>query len=224
RVNPLVSECTEGGCNDLQAMPVPPAGALAAREAARPGPVAQGAVGAGSGMTAFGFKAGIGTASRLMQIAGQGFTLGALVLANFGAAGDLVLPDGRRRHPRRPAEAESGSVIVVLATDLPLADRQLQRVARRGGAGLARLGAFWGHGSGDICLCFTTADPVAHDPQAFTPQTRLSDAHIDLAFRAAAEATQEAVLNALCAAPAMTGRDGRTYPPLADWLKENPLP
>src|SRR5690606_2167372 len=135
-----------------------------------------------------------------MEIAGQGFTLGALVLANFGAAGDLVLPDGRRPDPRRPAEAESGSVIVILATDLPLADRQLQRVARRGGAGLARLGAFWGHGSGDICLCFTTADPVAHDPQAaFTPQTRLSDTHIDTAFRAAAEATQEAVLNALCA-------------------------
>lgn len=223
-VNPLVCECNDGGINDLQAMAVTPADALAALEAARPGPVEQGAVGAGSGMTAFGFKAGIGTASRLMQIAGQGFTLGALVLANFGAAGDLVLPDGRRRHPRRPAEAESGSVIVVLATDLPLADRQLQRVARRGGAGLARLGAFWGHGSGDICLCFTTADPVAHDPQAFTPQARLSDAHIDTAFRAAAEATQEAVLNALCAAPAMTGRDGRTYPALADWLKENPLP
>lgn len=223
-VNPLVCECNDGGLNDIQAMAVTPADALAAIEAARPGPVEQGAVGAGSGMTAFGFKAGIGTASRRMEIAGQGFTLGALVLANFGAAGDLVLPDGRRPDPRRPAEAESGSVIVILATDLPLADRQLQRVARRGGAGLARLGAFWGHGSGDICLCFTTADPVAHEPQVFTPQARLSDAHIDTAFRAAAEATQEAVLNALCAAPAMTGRDGRRYPALADWLKENPLP
>lgn len=224
-VNPLVCECNDGGINDIQAMAVTPADALAALDAARPGAVEQGAVGAGSGMSAFGFKAGIGTASRRMEIAGQGFTLGALVLANFGAAGDLVLPDGRRPDPRRPAEAESGSVIVILATDLPLADRQLQRVARRGGAGLARLGAFWGHGSGDICLCFTTADPVAHDPQAaFTPQTRLSDTHIDTAFRAAAEATQEAVLNALCAAPAMTGRDGRRYPALADWLKENPLP
>ena len=224
-VNPLVCECNDGGINDLQAMAVTPADALAALEAARSGSVEQGAVGAGSGMTAFGFKAGIGTASRRMDIAGQGFTLGALVLANFGAAGDLILPDGRRPDPRRPAKAESGSVIVILATDLPLADRQLQRVARRGGAGLARLGAFWGHGSGDICLCFTTADPVEHDPQAaFTPQTRLSDTHIDTAFRAAAEATQEAVLNALCAAPAMTGRDGRPYPALADWLKENPLP
>ena len=224
-VNPLVCECNDGGINDIQAMAVTPADALAAIRAARPGPVEQGAAGAGSGMTAFGFKAGIGTASRRMRIGGQDFTLGALVLANFGAAGDLLLPDGRRPDPRRPAAAESGSVIVVLATDLPLADRQLQRVARRGGAGLARLGAYWGHGSGDICLCFTTADPVAHEPEAaFAPQARLSDAHIDTAFRAAAESTQEAVLNALCTAPATAGRDGRIYPALADWLKENPLP
>jgi D-aminopeptidase len=224
-VNPLVCECNDGAVSDIQAMAVTPADAVAALDAARPGPVEQGAVGAGSGMTAFGFKAGIGTASRRLRVAKRDFTLGALVLANFGAAGDLVLPDGRRPDPRAPAVAERGSVIVVLATDLPLGDRQLQRVARRAGAGLARLGAFWGHGSGDIALCFTTADPVEHEPEAaFTPQNRMSDAHIDLAFRAAAEATQEAVLNALCAAPAMTGRDGRHYPALADWLKENPIP
>jgi len=224
-VNPLVCECNDGAISDIQAMAVMPADAVAALDAARPGPVEQGAVGAGSGMTAFGFKAGIGTASRRMRVAKRDFTLGALVLANFGAAGDLVLPDGRRPDPRVPPAAERGSVIVVLATDLPLGDRQLQRVARRGGAGLARLGAFWGHGSGDVSLGFTTADPVEHEPAAaFTPQNRLSDAHIDLAFRAAAEATQEAVLNALCAAPAMAGRDGRLYPALADWLKENPIP
>lgn len=173
-------------------------------------------------MTSFGFKAGIGTASRLLEI-GDGHVLGALVLANFGRAGDLVLPDGRRPDPRGRAEAERGSVIVVLATDLPLGDRQLARVARRAGAGLARLGAFWGHGSGDVALCFTTADPVEHAPAApFAPQRRLSDDLIDIAFRAAAEATQEASLNALCMAPATPGRDGRLFPALADWLKENP--
>ena len=111
-----------------------------------------------------------------------------------------------------------------MATDLPLGDRQLQRVARRGGAGLARLGAFWGHGSGDVVLCFTTADPVEHRPAATVmTQERLSDEHIDLAFRAAAESTQEAVLNALCMAPATPSRSGRPYPALADWLKENPI-
>ncbi|MCJ8054977.1 P1 family peptidase [Shinella curvata] len=224
-VNPLVFECNDGSINDIQALAVTPDDAMAALDAARPGPVEQGAVGAGSGMTAFGFKAGIGTASCIMRIAKRDFTLGTLVLANFGAAGDLVLPDGRRPDPRVPATPERGSVIVIMATDLPLGDRQLQRVARRGGAGLARLGAFWGHGSGDVVLCFTTADPVAHDSvEPITSQQRLSDDHIDLAFRAAAEATQEAVLNALCMAPATLARNGRIYPALADWLKENQTP
>lgn len=223
-VNALVCECNDGGISDIQAMAVTPDDADAALDAARPGRFPQGAVGAGTGMTAFGFKAGIGTSSRLMEIDGEDFTLGALVLANFGPAGQLVLPDGRRPVPDRDSEAEKGSVIVVLATDLPLGDRQLQRVARRAGAGLARLGAFWGNGSGDLAICFTTADPVEHQPQsAFAPLRRLDDARIDLAFRAAAEATQEAVLNALCEAPATQGRDGRFYPSLADWLKENPL-
>lgn len=221
-VNAVVMECNDGGINDIQAMAVTPADAAAALDAAHDGPVEQGAVGAGSGMTAFGFKAGIGTASRRIHIDRRDFALGTLVLANFGAAGDLTLPDGRRPDPRMPAVPERGSVIVVMATDLPLADRQLQRLARRGAAGLARLGAFWGHGSGDICLCFTTADPVEHDPAgAFAPQTRLSDGLIDIAFRAAAETMQEAVLNALCMAPATPARNGRVYPSLSDWLEQH---
>jgi D-aminopeptidase len=221
-VNPLVCECNDGAISDIQALAVTAADACAALEAARGGAVAQGCVGAGAGMTAFGFKAGIGSASRVMEIDEERYTLGALVLANFGAAGDLVLPDGRRPDPRSPAVPERGSVIVVLATDLPLGDRQLQRVVRRAGAGLARLGAFWGHGSGDIALAFTTADPVAHDPEtAFAPQRRLADRFIDLPFRAAAEATQEAVLNSLCQAVATPGRGGRHFPALSDWLQAN---
>ncbi len=222
-VNPLVFECNDGAINDIQAMAVTAADAGAALQDAEGGAVPQGAVGAGAGMTAFGFKAGIGTASRLMRIDGRDYLLGALVLANFGRAGDLVLPDGRRPDPRHATEAERGSVIVVLATDLPLGDRQLRRVARRAGAGLARLGAFWGNGSGDIALCFTTADPVANDqPAAFNPVRHLAEDRIDVPFRAAAEATQEAVLNALCAAPAATGRTGKPFPSLADWLRKNP--
>lgn len=224
-VNPVVFECNDGRINDIQTMAVTPQHAVAAIDTARPGRFEQGSVGAGVGMVAFGFKAGIGTASRLITIDGEAFVLGALVLANFGAAGQLLLPDGRRPLPGSAPEAEKGSVIVVLATDLPLGDRQLQRVARRAGAGLARLGAFWGHGSGDVALCFTTAEPVEHVPaSAFATLRRLDDARIDLAFQAAAEATQEAVLNAMCAAPSTPGREGRIYPALADWLKENPLP
>lgn len=217
-VNPLVCECNDGAISDIQALGVTVADANAALAACAGGAVAQGAIGAGTGMTAFGFKAGVGTASRRIEIGGDGFILGALVLANFGRAGDLVLPDGRRPDPKTVAPPERGSIIVILATDLPLGDRQLARVARRAGAGLAQLGAFWGHGSGDISIAFTTADPVAHAPDSpFQPVRRLDDDLIDLAFRAASETTQEAVLNALCAAPATLGRDGRLYPSLADW-------
>lgn len=221
-VNPLIFECNDGAINDIQAMAVTTDHAEAAIANATAGAVAQGAVGAGTGMTAFGFKGGIGSASRLMTIEECDYVLGALVLANFGSAGDLVLPDGRRPNPAQPAEAEKGSVIVILATDLPLGDRQLRRVAQRAGAGLARLGSFWGNGSGDIALCFTTADPVTHEPQtAIQAIHQLTEEQIDLPFRAAAEATQEAVLNALCAAPAMAGRDGRHFPSLADWLQHH---
>lgn len=219
-VNAVVCECNDGSINDIQALAVTRQDAFAALDAAASGPVEQGAVGAGTGMTAFGFKAGIGTASRRMRIAGQDFTLGALVLANFGRAGDLVLPDGRRPQPHGLSAPEKGSVIVILATDLLLGDRQLQRVTRRAGAGLARLGAFWGHGSGDIVVGFTMADPVAHEAPPFQAVHCLDNNLIDLPFRAAAEATQEAVLNALCAAPATSGRTGRRYPSLADWAKE----
>lgn len=222
-VNPVVCECNDGMINDIQALAVSPEDALSALATAGSGRIEQGSVGAGRGMTAFGFKAGIGSASRRMHIATKDFTLGALVLANFGRAGDLVLPDGRRPDPRSVSHPEKGSVIVVLATDLPLSDRQLQRVARRAGAGLARLGAFWGHGSGDIVLGFTTADQIAHDAPAFRSITCIDENLIDLPFRAAVEATQEAVLNALCAAPQETGRTGKHYPSLADWAKENAL-
>jgi D-aminopeptidase len=224
-VNPLVFECNDGEINDIQAMAVRDEHAEAALDAANGGAVEQGAVGAGTGMTAFGFKAGIGSASRAMRIEKQDHMLGALVLANFGRAGDLLLPDGRNPDPRGARHAEKGSVIVILATDLPLSDRQLRRVARRAGAGLARLGAFWGNGSGDIALCFTTADPVDHETASpFQPIRQLAEYRMDVPFRAAAEATQEAVLNALCAAMPAVGRSGRRFPALADWLKENPLP
>lgn len=220
-VNAVVCECNDGSISDIQALAVSREDAFAALDAAVSGTIEQGAVGAGTGMTAFGFKAGIGTASRRMRLGGGDFTLGALVLANFGRAGDLILPDGRRPPPQGVRAPEKGSVIVILATDLPLGDRQLQRVARRAGAGLARLGAFWGHGSGDIVLSFTTADQVAHDAAAFQQVRYLDNNLIDVPFRAAAEATQEAVLNALSAAPATTGRTGRHFPSLADWAREN---
>lgn len=220
-VNSLVLECNDGFLSDIRARRLTVADAEAALDAAKGGPVAEGAVGAGTGMSAFGFKGGIGSASRLLALDGRDFALGVLVQANFGNAGDLVLPDGRRPVPSAQGTQppERGSVIIVLATDLPLESRQLSRIARRCGAGLARLGAFWGNGSGDIAIAFSTAGRIAHHDEAdLVPLVVLNENRIDLPFRAAAEATQEAVLNALLAAPETVGRDGNWRPSLADCL------
>jgi D-aminopeptidase len=213
-VNPVVGECNDGFLSDIQALAVTEADAFAALDAASP-EFASGAVGAGTGMSCFGFKGGIGTASRALRLGGDEFVLGVLVLANFGRAGDLRLPDGRRVDPASVPTPEAGSVIVVIATDLPLDHRQLHRVVVRAGAGLACCGSFWGHGSGDVFLGFTTANRVPHEARMkILPQRMLAEDAIDLPFQAAAEATQEAVYDALAAADTTVGRAGHTRPGL----------
>ena len=218
-VNPVVGECNDGYLNDIPALAVTEADALAALDATTTA-FELGAVGAGAGMSCFGFKGGIGSASRQLRLDKTDFHLGALVLANFGRAGDLTLPDGRVVAPPKPEpEPERGSVIVVLATDVPLDHRQLQRVIRRAGAGLARVGSFYGHGSGDVFLGFTTANRVPHDAKAdILPLRAIAEGRIDLLFEAAAEATQEAVLDALASSPTTVGRAGHVRPGLADSL------
>ena len=213
-VNPVVCECNDGFLSDIQALAVTEADAMAALDAAAPD-FASGAVGAGAGMSCFGFKGGIGTASRRLRLDGEEHHLGALVLANFGRAGDLRLPDGRRLDPGSIAMPEAGSVIVVIGTDLPLDHRQLRRVIRRAGAGLAWAGSFWGHQSGDLFVGFTTANRVPHDSNNDTlPFRMLNEGRLDLLFQAAAEATQEAVYDALAAADTTRGRAGHVRPGL----------
>lgn len=218
-VNPVVMECNDGYLNDIQALAVTQEDALRAIADAA-GDVPVGAVGAGCGMSTFGFKGGVGMASRRLDLDGEAFHLGVLVLSNFGRAGDLILPGGRVVDPAEAGmQVEKGSIIIVAATDIPLSDRQLKRVVRRAGVGLARLGAFWGHGSGDIALGFTTGNMVDHDERhALCRQHVLNENRIDLLFEAMAEATQEAVLDALVAAGPMTGRDGHARPGLAEAL------
>lgn len=218
-VNPVVCECNDGPLNDIQALAVTEDHARLALSNATID-VAEGNVGAGTGMTCFGFKGGIGTASRRITLDNQNYHIGVLALTNFGRAGDLTLPDGRRPDPRVKAEAEKGSVILILATDIPLEHRQLQRVTKRCGAGLARLGAFWGHGSGDIAVGFSTAVTFDHDEKSDLISVQaLNENRIDKLFRAATEATQESVMNSMCAASAMTGRAGNSRLSLRDWLK-----
>lgn len=220
-VNPVVMECNDGYLNDIQAMAVTPADAAAALAAA--GEVmASGGVGAGTGMSCFGMKGGIGTSSRRLRIGGECFHLGVLVLANYGRAGDLRLPDGRR--VRLGAEApERGSVIMVIATDVPLEHRQLRRVAARAGAGIAWTGSSWGHGSGDIALAFSTAGRRPHEARKpILTHGVLAEGRIDMLFRATAEATAEAVMDALAAAEATTGFRGHHRAALRDVLAARP--
>lgn len=222
-VNPIVGECNDGPLNDIQALVVTEKHVRAALTAAHEGAIEQGSVGAGTGMTCFGFKGGIGSSSRYVELDGSAYHLGVLVLTNFGNAGDLVLPDGRRPSPKAaavtPDTPEKGSVIIVLATDAPLESRQLNRIARRAGSGLARLGSFWGHGSGDIAIAFTTGNTIDHDcTDAFVSIRILNEDRIDLLFRAAAEATQEAVLNSMLSADRFVGRGGAIRLSLADCL------
>lgn len=209
-VNPVVGECNDGFLNDIQAMALTEADAVAALEAAGVD-FASGAVGAGAGMSCFGFKGGIGTASRAISLDGAERHLGVLALCNFGRAGDLRLADGRRIGPPHPENVEKGSVIVIMATDIPLDHRQLRRVIRRFGVGLARVGSFWGHGSGDIAIGFTTANrtPLISKTDIL-PMHVLAETKIDLLFQAMAESTQHAVLDALMAAETTIGRAGNT--------------
>jgi D-aminopeptidase len=219
-VNPVVFECNDGFLNDIQALRLGEADALAALDGCAED-FARGAVGAGRGMSAYGFKGGIGTASRRLRLDDASFHLGALVLANFGRLPDLAIGGdqvGRRLAAAAAAHSppERGSVIVVLATDVPLEHRQLRRVAMRAVVGLVRTGSYLGHGSGDIALAVSTAEPLRHgERRDLLPRRMLNENRIDMLFRAAAEATEDAVIDALFCAEDVVGRDGNRRAALA---------
>jgi len=220
-VNPLVFECNDGYLNDAQAFAVQETHLQQALAAAGRD-FAQGSVGAGRGMSAFGVKGGIGSASR---IAVGGRTVGALVLANFGRPEQLIIagqhlgPQLLKRLTEHDSGPERGSIIIILATDAPLDSRQLTRLARRAWAGLARTGSDYGHGSGDIALAFSTAYTVPQSPrEAMSALAMVHEAMLDGLFQAAAQATEQAIVNALFAATAVTGRDGHQRFALRDLL------
>jgi len=240
---PVVSE-TFDSLNDANGQHVKPEHARAALDAAKPGPVAEGAVGGGTGMMCNGFKGGIGTSSRLVTIAGKTYTLGLLAQCNYG--GDLRIlgaPVGKEIQDRkrcatlpqtRPwaqqlprcdgpqanhtdhladaAETGRGSIVVVVATDAPLLPHQLKRIARRVGMGLGRLGSWAGNSSGDLFLAFSTANPKAASDNSGPGPVKiamLENDALDPFFRATIDATEEAVVNAMLAAPdVFTGADG----------------
>ena len=220
--NPVVGECSDQGLNDMQGRHVRQEHILAAIAAAEGGPVAEGCAGAGTGMSLFGFKGGIGTASRRLPATLGGFTVGVLVLGNFGRRDQLMIggvPVGQALAGWDPGEQvpERGSCMVIVATDAPLLDRALRRLARRAPLGLARTGSIAGHSSGDYIIAFSTGlrllhlprEPILSLPHVAEGYAAGRESLIDELFQATVEATEEAVVNALFRATTMTGRDGR---------------
>lgn len=209
---PIVAETYDGVTNDICGRHVSEQHALAALRSARSGPVAEGNVGGGTGMQTYEFKGGTGTSSRRLSIEGQSHTVGVLVQSNFGRRDELTIlgaPIGR--HLTAGAifsELElpqTGSIIVLIATDAPLSPIQLQRLAKRGALGLARTGTSGGHYSGDLVLAFSVANPIylpsIGEPQPHSFSARwLNDAHGDTLYRPTVEAVEESVINALIAA------------------------
>ena len=224
-INPVVGECNDSGLNMIRERII---GLNEVRSAVRDAKrdFEEGAVGAGTGTVCFGLKGGIGSASRQFTAGGSTYTVGALVQSNFGSTKNLVIcgePVGRALEKKiKPADLDRGSIMTVIATDLPLSDRQLKRVIRRAGVGLSRTGSFMGHGSGDIMIGFTTANriPESTDQEVLTIRV-LKESSLDTAFTAAAEAVEEAVLNSLAMAETTVGYQGEIRYSLTDlWLAD----
>ena len=213
---PVVAECDDAFLNDQQGRHNTAADAVTALNSATGGAVAQGGVGAGTGMVSFEFKGGIGTASRVLSASSGGYTTGVLVNTNTGRRPELTIagvPVGASIADLLPHEpkAGNGSVIIVIATDAPLLHDQLERLAKRAALGLARTGATARTGSGDLIIAFSTANVVPHYPEARTMTvTVLDQYHINPLFDATEDATEEAVINALLAGQTTIGRSGNT--------------
>ena len=211
-VNALVGETNDGYLNDIRAMRVNVDDVLAAITDARPSPVREGCVGAGTGTVCFRYKGGIGTSSRKLTVEGGGYTVGVLVQVNYG--GDLTVngaPVGRELERASDDMDQDGSCMIVIATDAPLCARNLKRLAGRAMIGLGRTGSYLANGSGDYAIAFSTAYRVRdHNQMLDPPIALLPNRKMSRLFQAVVEATEEAVYNAMFMATTVTGRDGQT--------------
>lgn len=223
-VNPLVCECNDGTLSDIRSRPIGEKEVLEALANAS-NDCAEGCVGAGAGMICHDLKGGIGTASRLMEFGGKTYTLGVLAQTNHGSLKDLTI-GGKLVGPRLAEltgrhEPDQGSCIMLVATDLPLDSRQLSRVAKRCSVGLARLGSYIGHGSGEVFVVFSTANQYhLLDKTPVVSGQVFREDDMDVPFRAAAECAEEAVLRAMLAAETTVGWQGETIYALSElWGK-----
>ncbi len=222
-VNPVICECNDSTLNDISLRVVGREEVFSAIESASPD-FAEGDVGGGKGMICHGLKGGIGSSSRQVEFDGVPYTVGVLVQTNHGCLEDLTV-NGQLIGPQlaqtvAAGKPDKGSCIAILATDLPLDSRQLGRVARRMSVGLARLGSYVGHGSGEVFLAFSTANLEDAENKAATyPVTAFREDEIDPVFRAAAEACEEAVLHSMLLADTVTGWQGNTIYSLREFWK-----
>lgn len=211
-VHPIVAECSDLKLSDIQGRHVGREQVAAAWSSASDGPAIEGCVGGGTGLVCYQFKSGIGTSSRTIAIDGTRMTVGVLAMPNHGLRRELRVdgvPVGELIADRLPSWHQEGSVILVTATDAPLSARQLRRIARRSQLGLARTGATARNGSGDMTIAFSTGNRYVLGSRIHRV-SELADQAIDPLFAATCEAAEEAVINALCMAETMTGRDGNT--------------
>lgn len=235
-LNAFVGETNDGGLNDIRSRPVEPEHVVAALEGASDGPVEEGAVGAGAGTVAFGWKGGIGTSSRVLPESLGGYTVGVLVQSNYGGILQIGgAPVGRELGQYAFANQvgadadydpdadvqEWGSIMIVVATDAPLSDRNLERVARRAIMGLSRTGSYASNGSGDYVIAFSTANGVRRGRTGpLSAVDDLANGAVSPLFQATVEATEEAIYNSLFMAETVTS-NGRTVEalPLAETLE-----
>ncbi|MGP4109288.1 DmpA family aminopeptidase, partial [Virgibacillus sp. L01] len=225
-VNPIVCECNDMLLNDVRARFITKEHVFQALQNTST-KVEEGTVGAGTGMLCYSLKGGIGTASRVMKMDHGNYTIGVLVLSNFGILSDLKVNGKAVGEELRDAiiqsreEQDKGSIIIVVGTDLPVSERQLNRIIKRSLTGLSRTGSIITTGSGEVVVGFSTATKIPHDKTSdCITMSMIHEEDIDLAFRAIGEATEEAVLNSLVTATHVIGRDGNERPTFKDLLNK----
>lgn len=212
-INPIVMECNDFFLSEALGRRLGKVEVVEAIETASGGPVGEGAVGAGTGTSAYGYKGGVGTSSRVVSCDGESFTLGALVVTNMGARAELTIcgvPVGKKLKEEKAALGDpGGSIIMIIATDAPLSATQLRRVAVRATHGLARTGSYSADNSGDIVLAFSTTRRIPSAPETVVLELpELAGTHINQFFAATADTVEESILNAMFMADTVIGRDG----------------
>jgi len=224
-VNPVVFECNDGDLNDLRGLNVREEHVMQALENCCTD-FEEGAVGSGRGMRCHELKGGIGSSSRIVTLDGKDYVVGTLCMTNHALYKDLTLrndPIGKRLPNELYACEDKGSVITVIATNIPLSERQLKRISKRTIVGLSRTGSHMSNGSGEIAMTFTTANRMPHYPATtILPMSMVADDRIDEIFRAVIECVEESVLSAMLHAETVTGRNGLTVRCLRDILKNDP--